>query len=60
MKEYVGVDKKVLFVGAGLAPALAEPQDLIINFEGKKETKPFPVRPGRRQAPPLQNETFRL
>ena len=29
------------FVGAGLAPALTEPQDLMINFEGDNETKPY-------------------
>ena len=43
----LGLTKKCSFVGAGLAPALTEPQDLIINFEGNEETKPFPVHPGR-------------
>ena len=55
---YRSAAQKCSFVGAGLAPALTEPQDLIINFEGNKETKPFPVQPGRGQAPPLQIKHF--
>ena len=50
--------KRYFFVVAGLAPALAEPQDPVINFEINYEIKPFPVRPGRGQAPTLQIKHF--
>ena len=39
----MGLMKKCSFVGAGLAPALSEPRDLMINFETNNETKPFPL-----------------
>ena len=58
MKSNVlGLTKKCSFVGAGLAPALTEPQDLIINFESNKETKPFRFDQGGASPAPT-NERF--
>ena len=50
------VFEKCLFAGAGLAPDLAEPQDLMINFGGNKEAKPYPARPGRGRAGPYKGK----